>query len=1504
MLTSPEPNPSLVDQKIAFAKKPTTNNQLTTLTTGYSCLLFTSDSPCTESSRQISVLSPSSTITPTTAATVTYTGTLPAAPYSVSGDLNLLANVPAFAQQTFTAAGTIVYSATVAPADVKVGTYEGVLYFSSDTAPTTAVQETVKIEIFGNVVALKTFDVSSTKYMYYIHFGFSNNNPTNNTIFITFTSNGAITPTQLLQFGLYAQDNVIGSNQTCVTSCASVAGFTTGIDYTSSPPTCINCDSTLNLVFDPASGACVCAPGYYLGSTGCVACTVTLCGQCTTDITGCTACVPNAYFVSTTDPKQGCACNTGFYRSGSQCLACAPGCATCTNGVECATCVANSDTRLNTTYNCICKNGTYDAGTPICPTCAPECLTCSVSAINCTSCNTTGFFDLTGTTCQCQNGYYLATVNSAPQCFKCHYSCANCSGDAAICLSCKSAEWTKVGNQCVCNKVLKFVYYANLTVEGFCVDQKCTTIDPQCVECNIIALTGQNVCKRCNEAANWTLASNNISCICRSGFFLNADGECSACGAGCQTCTSAAACSNCAFGAVRTGPGTCVCPPGTYLSSAFGPLQCLSCDPNCAECQIASNICTRCINGFSTINNACVCPPNRFSSDGINCVSCGVGCSRCTSATTCGSCVTGYIPSNGICMLSCPAGTYNGGDQCFQCSSDCRNCNSDLDCRSCNTGFYLFLGGCVSSCPSGFLPYANTLCIACGADCATCSGTPNNCLTCANNKVLSGNQCLTACPTGQFFNGVQCAACTAPCAACEISATQCTACNQGLYLFRNQCTTACPTIVANGICQNICSDGFFTSGTLCQRCSSNCNTCSSLNVCTSCKNNLLLYRGNCMMSCPANSNTLVSSGSCIDCDVNCLGCSGSSTSCINCVAGTYRLAERCYATCPIGYYTDLATISCKRCDANCRTCTGPGLCSACLDNSAPTGGLCAINCGANCIECQGSTCTRCAPSFFWNGQSCQSYCPSGATQSNGVCVCPTGQFLNLGACVTSCPPEFVNVNSQCLSCQTPCRTCSTNPTSCDSCIDGFSLDPVSRRCTRAAACGFGQYASNFADCKFICPESTYYLDSACYVGRCPIGYTPDASRRICQKSTLPSGCNSPLFLQGANCVSNCDAGFYADTTTRVCLPCSSNCAACTGPTVCTSCASGTTLSNNICVIQSDACPPGQFRYNNICVTSCPSGTANRDGFCVRLCAAGLYFWNLGCYETCPTGLSTAESCTLVCGVGFRREGNLCVPTSTQSCGSGQYFNTAIGVCDNCRYPCATCSGSASFCTACPNTFNLVNGVCYSGNACQAGFYASPSGCQRCAVKCATCSNFNVCDTCANGYTNTGADCIQSTTTLTPVTLNVLAVVKNLEGNIAFVQIQPNILPNNVPTNLASQILLFVPTSSASNPATQVNIWIDNGMIFVALTHNGPIPTYRAALILNSNVFDSMYRSMGYSTANVFVEVPISSNVPPVNYSIPPTAANSRVFSQKSIAAVINARLNSKTYSVLERIQLG
>lgn len=805
---------------------------------------------------------------------------------------------------------------------------------------------TIRLTIFGNEVVFDTITSFTATKTY--HFAFLNNNVGNNNIVITFVSTGAI-PTHILEFGLFSESNVIDFNNNCATTCTNPSGtFIVGVDYLSVPPRCITCDTSLLLVFDPAKGSCACALGYTSVSGGCQACSYTLCGSCKSGITTCDRCVNNAVFVDTADITKGCTCLDGFYRSGSECVKCAPGCSKCTTGAACTTCVVNSNTRKAEIENCVCKPGFYEAGTPICPACSTECQTCETTATKCVSCDTANNFVLTGTTCTCKSSYYLAMVSGKAQCLKCHYSCGECKNDAASCVTCKTPVWTQVGDKCVCDQFLRFVYYDNSQIaEGICIQRMCNTIDPNCIECYMVMASGERLCKLCNENQGWTLSADNKTCTCKPGWVLNGD-KCEQCGPGCLACSSRSVCTTCANGAAKVGVDSCACLPGNYLTTAFGPLQCMPCSPNCAQCQIEPFICTRCINGYVTDNFRCVCPTGRYSLDGVNCNACPTGCTKCTDANTCQNCATNYVLSSGRCFLDCPVGTYNGGDKCIQCSQGCRNCKSDIDCRACNLGLYLYLGTCRDVCPAGTYLYENTLCIACNPACKSCTGASSSCQACANGLVLSGNQCVQNCPDGSYYDGSKCSPCSSTCGKCSGTATTCTACPTGQFFYNGQCYATCPTAIVAGVCTNICQDGFYLSGTSCLKCSSTCVTCSAATTCTSCRSGFFSYNGQCVAKCP--SNTLASGTSCIDCDANCVTCSESVNSCVSCKPGTFRLADRCYSTCPISHYADSSN-NCKKCDADCKVCTGPGQCSVCLTNAAPVGGLCSPKCGSNCLQC-------------------------------------------------------------------------------------------------------------------------------------------------------------------------------------------------------------------------------------------------------------------------------------------------------------------------------------------------------------------------------------------------------------------------------------------------------------------------------------------------------------------------------------------------------------------------
>ena len=83
----------------------------------------------------------------------------------------------------------------------------------------------------------------------------------------------------------------------------------------------------------------------------------------------------------------------------------------------------------------------------------------------------------------------------------------------------------------------------------------------------------------------------------------------------------------------------------------------------------------------------------------------------------------------------------------------------------------------------------------------------------------------------------------------------------------------------------------------------------------------------------------------------------------------------------------------------------------------------------------------------------------------------------------------------------------------------------------------------------------------------------------------------------------------------------------------------------------------------------------------------------------------------------------------------------------------------------------------------------------------------------------------------------------------------------------------------------------NNLIYVGLTYANGIPNYEAFLILNSIDVGPLYESMGYSTANTFTNLMVSSGPDnaPTNIVIPATSF--------SAEAIVKEKLVNKIASV-------
>ena len=189
--------------------------------------------------------------------------------------------------------------------------------------------------------------------------------------------------------------------------------------------------------------------------------------------------------------------------------------------------------------------------------------------------------------------------------------------------------------------------------------------------------------------------------------------------------------------------------------------------------------------------------------------------------------------------------------ECATCSGSASNC---LSCGFSQYGFNLFLSGsqCLLTCPISF--WANTgthTCDGCSPGCLTCTniGT-NNCQSCTNvtstqyYKHIGATTCDTTCPAGQYIDAAypnDCRPCASNCITCLGTADHCTNTNCSVnFLF------------LNNSCLSTCPTNYYyadTTARLCSSCASGCLKCfgSLTSQCTECDlaggNQYYLQRG-------------------------------------------------------------------------------------------------------------------------------------------------------------------------------------------------------------------------------------------------------------------------------------------------------------------------------------------------------------------------------------------------------------------------------------------------------------------------------------------------------------------------------------------------------------------------------------------------------------------------------------------------------------------------------------
>lgn len=281
-----------------------------------------------------------------------------------------------------------------------------------------------------------------------------------------------------------------------------------------------------------------------------------------------------------------------------------------------------------------------------------------------------------------------------------------------------------------------------------------------------------------------------------------------------------------------------ICPEGWFKTNQ----KCEKCSQSCKTCASKATQCTSCDSHDKLVGTECQhkCPSRQFIMDG-KCVPCHPSCLECSTSgsQSCAKCgnhkdVVGEVVPlflhQGVCLKSCPPGTYTdiSNQLCKPCDSSCSNCKGpgNKDCLSCSSGRFRLgvdtSGSCVQACPDGkYLPLSlqdskkgilnnkwflsgyysqqtQGVCIPCNSSCRSCDQKdPTKCTSCNHGSFLDNYRCVAAneCSNGTYANATlkACDSCFSVCSACTgPTPDHCSACIQGYHLLNSSCIIRCP----------------------------------------------------------------------------------------------------------------------------------------------------------------------------------------------------------------------------------------------------------------------------------------------------------------------------------------------------------------------------------------------------------------------------------------------------------------------------------------------------------------------------------------------------------------------------------------------------------------------------------------------------------------------------------------------------------------------------------------
>ncbi|ELP93541.1 serine-threonine protein kinase, putative [Entamoeba invadens IP1] len=462
------------------------------------------------------------------------------------------------------------------------------------------------------------------------------------------------------------------------------------------------------------------------------------------------------------------------------------------------------------------------------------------------------------------------------------------------------------------------------------------------------------------------IVDNNITkCLIQSPqtcppnhFYNDITQRCDVCSNNCKQCLNQEECHSCEDNFVLQNK-FCVHNEKCLLTSASRCWKCSegnvntncdNCDLNCFLCEEECQICA---NGYIKNGSKCViidhsisvsqsgsisCVNGFFNTEGI-CQSCsiyGEACLEC-QISGCELCDTGYVISNGRCVLS-------------HCLTFVINLNTTENriCQICEPHYTLNING---KCE----PHIENCEITNEGNCVVCSypfvNNNGTCVSRIDNCEQYSNGFCVRCIARYYINDLfTCSQCLPQCNLCS-NKRSCDLCESNYLLYDGQCKDSkligC-SVQLNSKCVQ-CEDGYFKDKDTCMECSLNCQTCLNNNTCILCDSDFVLTDSNtCRSKIESNCDEIINS------------------QCLTCASGFY-----------------LEQKECKQCGPGCSICNSFNQCQACLSTFVYSNGKCdSLNLINNCISIENSECVSC--SFLYKAN--KTYCSQQLTLTEFVLI--------------------------------------------------------------------------------------------------------------------------------------------------------------------------------------------------------------------------------------------------------------------------------------------------------------------------------------------------------------------------------------------------------------------------------------------------------------------------------------------------------------------------------------